>query len=374
MALVPTWTSTQPGTYIVTWAKITGLVQLEDIGTGSRLVLTEDGEDYAAALPTDFESVWRLEETESTLPNLESPLVEDAEGYGAPHIVAEGCFLRVEEVEAAVTLLRRKKNLILQGPPGTGKTWLAKRLGYALMGTWDTGRLIAVQFQPSLSYEDFVRGWRPNGTGGLQLVDGIFLQAVHAALQDPGRPHVLVIEEINRGNPAQILGEMLTLIEDSKRRPEEALRLAYATDPDEHVHVPGNLHIIGTMNLADRSLALVDLALRRRFAFLSLSPLLNDAWRKWNSAHGCPASLLDVIQERFHGLNAAIAGDKTLGEQFRVGHSFVTPLGAPGPSDTDWANWYRDVVRAEVAPLLEEYWYDRPDEAKDQIARLQAGF
>ncbi len=185
---------------------------------------------------------------------------------------------------------------------------------------------------------------------------------------------MLVIEEVNRGNPAQILGEMLTLIEDSKRRPEEALRLAYATDPDENVYVPDNLYIIGTMNLADRSLALVDLALRRRFAFMSLSPLLNDAWRKWSSAYGCPSSLLDKIQERFHDVNAAIAGDKTLGEQFQIGHSFVTPLGAPGPSDTHWADWYRDVVRAEVAPLLEEYWYDRPEEAKSQIAILQEGF
>ena len=374
MALVPTWTSTQPGAYIVAWAKITGLVQLEDTGAGNRLELTEDGEDYADALPDDFESVWRIQEAGPPLSNVGPLLVEEAASYGAAQIAAEGCFLPVEEVEAAVALLRRRKNLILQGPPGTGKTWLAKRLGYALMGLRDPGRLTALQFQPSLSYEDFVRGWRPNGTGGLQLVDGIFLEAVHAARNDPGRPHVLVIEEINRGNPAQILGEMLTLIEDSKRRPEEALRLAYATNPDERIYVPDNLHIIGTMNLADRSLALVDLALRRRFAFLSLSPLLNEAWRNWSLVQGCPASLLDAIQDRFHGLNAAIAGDKTLGEQFRVGHSFVTPSVAPGPSDTNWTGWYRDVVRAEVAPLLEEYWYDRPDEAKDQVARLLAGF
>ena len=374
MALVPTWTSTQPGAYIVAWAKITGLVQLEDTGAGNRLELTEDGEDYADALPDDFESVWQIQETGPPLLTVGPLLVEEAASYDAAQIAAEGCFLPVEEVEAAIAMLRRRKNLILQGPPGTGKTWLAKRLGYALMGLQDPGRMTAVQFQPSLSYEDFVRGWRPNGTGGLQLVDGIFLEAVHAARNDPGRPHVLVIEEINRGNPAQILGEMLTLIEDSKRRPEEALRLAYATNPDERIYVPDNLHIIGTMNLADRSLALVDLALRRRFAFLSLSPLLNEAWHNWSSVQGCPAPLLDAIQHRFHDLNAAIAGDKTLGEQFRVGHSFVTPSVAPGPSDTNWTGWYRDVVRAEVAPLLEEYWYDRPDEAKDQVARLLAGF
>lgn len=373
MHLVPTWTSTQPGTYIVTWAKIAGLVQLEDTGSGSKLVLTEDGEDYAAALPDDFESVWRIQETASLPLDTDPSVAKDAATYGAADIVAEGCFLPIKEIEAAVALLRRKKNLILQGPPGTGKTWLAKRLGYALMGARDLERLAAVQFQPSLSYEDFVRGWRPDGDGGLRLVDGVFLDAVRAARDDPGRPHVLVIEEINRGNPAQILGEMLTLIEDSKRKPEEALRLAYPAHPDERVHVPDNLHIIGTMNLADRSLALVDLALRRRFAFLSLSPLLNDAWRSWGLARGCPASLLDTIKERFQGLNAAIAEDKTLGEQFRVGHSFVTPPSTSGQSDIDWAEWYRDVVRAEVAPLLREYWYDRLDEAKNQVAKLETG-
>ena len=90
-------------------------------------------------------------------------------------------------------------------------------------------------------------------------------------------------------------------------------------------------------------------------------------------ARGCPPSLLDAIREHFQGLNAAIAEDKTLGEQFRIGHSFVTPLGTPGTSDADWAEWYRDVVRAEVAPLLREYWYDRPGEAEHQIAKLGPG-
>jgi 5-methylcytosine-specific restriction protein B len=184
---------------------------------------------------------------------------------------------------------------------------------------------------------------------------------------------VLVIEEINRGNPAQILGEMLTLIEDAKRRPEEALRLTYPRTVDERVYVPDNLHIIGTMNLADRSLALVDLALRRRFAFVSLTPLLNDAWRNWTLARGCPASLLDTIRAGFQTLNAAITSDRTLGEQFQVGHSFITPLSAPGPSDDDWQEWYREVVRTEVSPLLREYWYDRQDEAENHIAKLTAG-
>ena len=379
--LVPTWTSTQPASFILGWARTTGLVQVEDGAGGSRLRLTDDGEDYAAALPDDFEDRWRIEPQEEvaadqpdgapTAPSGDAAAA--AARYGVDEIIAEGCFMPREGITAAVELLRRKKNLILQGPPGTGKTWLAKRLGYALLGVQDPERLLAVQFQPSLSYEDFVRGWRPDGAGGLRLADGVFLDAVSAALAEPGRPFVLVIEEINRGNPAQILGEMLTLIEDGKRHKKEALRLTYPRTVEERVHVPDNLYIVGTMNLADRSLALVDLALRRRFAFVSLTPLLNGSWRAWSASKGCPPALLEEIRGRMEALNAAIAADRALGDQFRVGHSFVTPLGAPGPADPDWRAWYAETVDTEIGPLLREYWYDRPEEAEAQIKKLHVG-
>jgi 5-methylcytosine-specific restriction protein B len=269
-----------------------------------------------------------------------------------------------------IDLLRRKKNLILQGPPGTGKTWLAKRLGYALIGAKDPDRLTAVQFQPSLSYEDFVRGWRPDGTGGLMLADGAFLEAVSAALSEPTRPFVLVIEEINRGNPAQVLGELLTLIEDSKRDPSEALRLAYPRAIGERVHVPPNLYLIGTMNLADRSLALVDVALRRRFAFINLAPALGLAWHGWCVDHGMPSVLVNTISERLGGLNKVITDDRALGAQFRVGHSFVTPISKKTPS-AGWLAWYNEVVETEIGPLLAEYWYDNESRAQAEIAKLR---
>ena len=373
--LVPTWTTAVPGSYICGWAKTAGLVQVDHTPEGGRLTLTDEGEDYAAALPDDFEDMWRIEASDEPIgANLEaqagaSAAPSPAQAYGTAEIIADGCFMAPERIAAAIDLLRRKKNLILQGPPGTGKTWLARRLGYALLGVKDPSRVIALQFQPSLSYEDFVRGWRPDGKGGLQLADGVFLDAIAAAKAAPHEPFVLVIEEINRGNPAQILGEMLTLIEDGKRRPEEALRLAYPRTIDERVYVPDNLHIIGTMNLADRSLALVDLALRRRFSFLSLTPQLNEAWRTWSAGRGCPADLLDLIASRLGALNAAIAADASLGEQFQVGHSFVTPNTAAG----DWMAWYGEVVDTEIAPLLHEYWYDRAEEAKAHIARLRSG-
>ena len=135
----------------------------------------------------------------------EVPVIES---YSTENILDDGCFLEREELERLIDRLRIKKNLILQGPPGTGKTWLAKRLAYALMGQRDPQRLRAVQFHPNLSYEDFVRGWRPSGDGKLSLIDGAFLEVVEDA-SNMSLPYVVVIEEINRGNPAQIFGECL---------------------------------------------------------------------------------------------------------------------------------------------------------------------
>lgn len=294
--------------------------------------------------------------------------------YTAASIVAEGCFLPPAELEDIVARLRSKKNLILQGPPGTGKTWLARKLAWVLLGSSDREttdlRVRVVQFHPSLAYEDFVRGWRPVN-GQLQLADGVFLHAIDAALSEPDRPFVLVIEEINRGNPAQVLGEMLTLLEDSKRRPEDAVELAYPRDKPggERIYIPGNLHVIGTMNVADRSLALVDLALRRRFAFVSLTPRLGPAWRDWaHRTGGLQPAMAGLIETRLDALNAMIATDRALGPQFRIGHSYVTPTGPVGGDGG--ARWFRSVVETEIAPLLDEYWFDQPDKVAAARADL----
>tara|TARA_R110002153_G_scaffold28961_10_gene89294 strand:+ start:73 stop:1863 length:1791 start_codon:yes stop_codon:yes gene_type:complete len=379
-SLVPTWTTTMPGSYIALWAQLTGLA---DAGTrdGKKwLTLTDDGEDYASALPADFLTRWTIEDDGLTDDESADEAVSTTElahaqleTYSSDDIMGDGCFLPQADIEAMLDLLRHKKNLVLQGPPGTGKTWLARRLGYALAGARDPDRVMAVQFQPSLSYEDFVRGWRPyageDGKGGLRLADGAFLECVNAALARPDEDFVLVIEEINRGNPAQILGELLTLLEADKRVPGEALRLAYPRDHDERVYIPPNLHVIGTMNLADRSLALVDLALRRRFAFCTLAPMLNGAWRSWCRDAGAPAALIDTMATRLGELNTAIAGDNRLRSQFCVGHSFVTP---PKAGVADWHGWFRAVVDTEIAPLLDEYWYDDEPMAKSQKAKMAA--
>lgn len=288
--------------------------------------------------------------------------------YGVADIVAEGCFVPEADLQAMLQRWQSKKNLILQGPPGTGKTWLAKRLAKALIDSKSPSdeQLRVVQFHPALSYEDFVRGYRPGGDGKLTLTDGVFLQVVEAARFQPDVNHVLIIEEINRGNPAQVLGEILTLIESSKRNKEAAMELAYPRRAGERVYVPENLYVIGTMNVADRSLALVDLALRRRFAFVNLVPGLNAAWEQWCLAKGMDAASIAHIRSEIEALNQEISQDSALGAQFQIGHSYVTPHEAVADAQA----WFAEVVQSEIGPLLHEYWFDAPDRADAAIAKL----
>lgn len=288
--------------------------------------------------------------------------------YGVADIVAEGCFVPEADLQAMLQRWQSKKNLILQGPPGTGKTWLAKRLAKALIDSKSPSdeQLRVVQFHPALSYEDFVRGYRPGGDGKLTLTDGVFLQVVEAARFQPDVDHVLTIEEINRGNPAQVLGEILTLIESSKRNKEAAMELAYPRRAGERVYVPENLYVIGTMNVADRSLALVDLALRRRFAFVNLVPGLNAAWEQWCLAKGMDAASIAHIRSEIEALNQEISQDSALGAQFQIGHSYVTPHEAVADAQA----WFAEVVQSEIGPLLHEYWFDAPERADAAIAKL----
>jgi len=324
----------------------------------------------------------------SAHPNATDPDAQDDEGdatpevevtaapiepYSVDDIITDGCFIAREKLEKILERLRTKKNLILQGPPGTGKTWLAKRLAFALMGQRDDSKVRAVQFHPNLSYEDFIRGWRPVGDGKLTLVDGPFVEMMKAASKAPTLRHVVVIEEINRGNPAQIFGEMLTLLEVDKRTPNEALELSYKRSDGERVFIPDNLYVIGTMNIADRSLALVDLALRRRFAFIELEPMFGKLWRDWVQSHcGIDSEILVEIEKRLIALNNEISADISLGSQFRVGHSYVTPpFGIP---ISDAREWFRQVVDTEIGPLLNEYWFDSLEKSQKARACLLEGF
>jgi len=292
------------------------------------------------------------------------------ESYDLESIRDQGCFIPEAELEPMLERLRSKKNIILQGPPGTGKTWLGRRLGWALCNQKNSKRVQVLQFHPSLTYEDFVRGWRPTSTTGLELADGPFLDMCTQASADPDNEYVLVIEEINRGNPAQIFGELLTLIEADKRSSEQAMRLAYPRSKDEVFFVPPNLHLIGTMNVADRSLAIVDMALRRRFAFIELKPEFGDDWVEYVSGLGYDRERLEVYGKRLDALNESITQDTALGRQYCVGHSYFTPAVGLDQTGLDTRDWWRRVVDTDVRPLLEEYWFDRPDLAESSCQAL----
>jgi len=366
--------------YFYTYRSTVTRARIEDEELARRLVgfaFEGTGQDYAYFMAQPH---WRdrfhnvgseLEVAPATDEDLEDLVEEElieVVTYGVADIVADGCFLPEHELSTILKRWQEKKNLILQGPPGTGKTWLAKRLAKALIGQRSPSddQLRVVQFHPSLSYEDFVRGYRPNADGRLVLMDGILLQVVEAARAQPDVEHVLIIEEVNRGNPAQVLGEMLTLLESSKRSRAEAMELAYRKSVGEKVYVPENLYVIGTMNVADRSLALVDLALRRRFAFVSLGPCFNEAWMEWCEVKGLATDDIARIKSSMQALNAEVAADRALGPQFQIGHSYFTPL----ETVRDANMWFAGVVETEVGPLLHEYWFDAPERAKAATQKL----
>jgi DNA replication protein DnaC len=274
-------------------------------------------------------------------------------------------FIANEKLEKMVSYLKNKKNIILQGPPGTGKTFVAKKLAYALMGEKDDSHIEMVQFHQSVSYEDFIQGYRPTDSGSFKLKNGNFYKLCARALKNTDKPYFFIIDEINRGNLSKIFGELLMLIESDKRSQEYAINLMYSDSEDSRFYVPPNIHIIGTMNTADRSLAVVDYALRRRFAFFELIPEFNDKFKGFLKGVNVENALIDKISNRMNRLNAEIADD--LGVGFRIGHSFFTPNSGTIPN-TDWFN---DVVEFEIKPLLDEYYFDDSSQLEAKIELLK---
>lgn len=282
----------------------------------------------------------------------------------------EGLFMEEDAFRRALAIWQQKKNLILQGPPGVRKSFVARRLAYALMKYRDPSRVRTVQFHQSYSYEDFVQGYRPSANG-LTLQQGVFLEFCEKALADPNEIYVFTIDEINRGNLSKILGELMLLIEPDKRSPVWATKLAYAPAAEERFYVPSNVFLLGMMNTADRSLSLVDYALRRRFAFVTLRPEYGSSkFRQLLLGKGAAPELVDRIVDRMSSLNEDIASDQTnLGVGFCIGHSFFLPAAVNEALDE---KWYRRVIDTEIVPLLEEYWFDNPARAAEWRNRLIA--
>lgn len=287
--------------------------------------------------------------------------------YNLEDLIKEGCFVEEEQLSKIISSLNRKKSIILQGPPGTGKTWLAKRLANIIVGYKNSNNIKAIQFHPNMSYEDFIRGYRPSGNGRLALIDGPFLEMINKARNDSQSNYVMVIEEINRGNPTQILGEMLTLLEVDKRTPTEALELTYRREHENGIFIPNNLYVIGTMNLADRSLAMVDFALRRRFAFFYLAPNFDEKWLNYMiDKTKLSRKSLEKIRHVMNNLNQYIAKEEMLGNAFTIGHSYLT-CDSVIP---DAMSWYKDIIDSEIKPLLEEYWFDDSNKLDTALKKL----
>lgn len=274
----------------------------------------------------------------------------------------EEVYMDPERYGAIVGLLRTKKNIILQGAPGVGKTYAAKRLAYSMMGVKDVSRVKLVQFHQSYSYEDFIEGYRPSGAG-FELVKGAFYSFCKKAADDEENAYFFIIDEINRGNLSKIFGELFMLIESDKRGPKNKLQLLYSR---ELFYVPRNVHIIGMMNTADRSLAMLDYALRRRFAFVELRPAFDsDGFRDYCSGLDNPR--FEALVREVESLNRAIAEDESLGGGFCIGHSYFCNMKPDNCTDAALAS----IVDYELIPMLKEYWFDEPTKVREWTDRLR---
>ena len=292
---------------------------------------------------------------------------------GVPYTLedaVEDLFLDLESAERILTVWRSKKNLILQGPPGVGKTFAAQRLAFALMGFEESSRLGFVQFHQSYSYEDFIQGYRPT-SAGFALRNGRFFDFCRQAAEHPNEKYVFIIDEINRGNLSKIFGELMILIEADKRGKRWEIPLAYS-ETDEKFFVPENVYLLGLMNTADRSLAVVDYALRRRFGFFDLSPQFeSEKFRAHLRGEGVSDDLVNLIKQRLGDVNREIEGDQAnLGRGFCIGHSFFC---AKRDALSTEEEWYRLIIETEIMPLLEEYWFDSPTRISTWRERLLTG-
>lgn len=297
----------------------------------------------------------------------ENPLPENTEQlatYTREDFLSE-VYMTGDSYDTLKNILLKKQNIILQGAPGVGKTFAAKRLAYSVIGVKDESRIEFIQFHQNYSYEDFIMGYKPSGDG-FELQNGIFYKFCMKAANNPEAPYFFIIDEINRGNMSKIFGELLMLIEKDYRGTKATLAyngLQFA--------VPKNLYIIGMMNTADRSLAMIDYALRRRFSFFPMEPgFESDGFKKYLTELNDDTlyALIDVVI----ALNKSIVDDPSLGAGFCIGHSYF--CGQKASDEEDLAGWMTSVVDYDIVPMLEEYWFDEPDKVRLWRNRLNGVF
>lgn len=290
-----------------------------------------------------------------------NPILEDkddVEKYSKEEFLSE-VYMDSENYDLLVSLLENKKNIILQGAPGVGKTFAAKRLAYSIMGQKNESHVKFVQFHQSYSYEDFIMGYKPDGNG-FKLQHGVFYDFCNIARNNPKGKYFFIIDEINRGNLSKIFGELLMLIEKDYRGVNASL--AYGGEP---FNVPENLYIIGMMNTADRSLAMLDYALRRRFSFVDMVPAFGtEDFQDYVDKMNNPAftKLISKIVE----LNQEIAKDPTLGTGCCIGHSYFCNQERNKCTKTRM----KQIIDFDIVPTLREYWFDDSTKVDTWKAKL----
>ncbi|WP_460704908.1 McrB family protein [Myceligenerans halotolerans] len=302
------------------------------------------------AVRDDFEALLPTSKGESTV-----DLVDDASDVAssvsgtitlrrADEALARATYTDVAWLDEYIGLLESRRQVIVHGPPGTGKTYLARKIARHIAGD---EQVPLVQFHPSYAYEDFFEGFRPRAQGDGSLtfdkVPGVLRSIAAAARKDPSSPYVLIIDEINRGNLAKVFGELYFLLEYR----DEAVSLQYS--PGERFTLPKNLYLIGTMNTADRSIAMVDMAIRRRFAFIEMHPDVQPVagllsrWLAANEQHDARAELLVAV-------NREIGAED---REFKIGPSYLMR------DEASTNEGLERIWRHEILPLLEEHYYGR---------------
>ena len=265
-------------------------------------------------------------------------------------------FISEEKFGEIVELLFRKKNIILQGAPGVGKTFLARKIAYQLIGQMKDENIETVQFHQSYSYEDFMQGIRPTTSGEFKVRNGIFYNFCQRARVHSEETFVFIVDEINRGNLSKIFGELMMLIEADKRSPRYALKLTYSEENSPKFYVPENVYIIGCMNTADRSIAIVDYALRRRFAFCQIEPELGENFRLFLKSE-LSDEFVDKICRKLNRVNAIIRESSSLGRGLEIGHSYFCQIS----SVDDEKLWWQSICKYEIFPYLQEICFDNED-------------